>query len=102
MYKDFTKIKLYGCEFPPYHLPVFLPIKILCLEFIRQCLIVDQTHFLPRKKEAMFKLKEKVGPFIVNTKATNKEVEYLLAQMKLKLGVSWPNDPIGRISIIRV
>lgn len=39
-------------------------------------------HFLPRKKEALFKLKAQVGPFIVNTRATDKEFEFMLAQIK--------------------
>ncbi len=93
---------MYGCELLPYQLPTFFPIGIFSLEFIRKTLNVAQTHFLPRKKEELFKLKVQVGPFFVNTRAKVKEVEYLLKQIKFKPGVSFPYDPIRNISTIRV
>ena len=102
MYQLFIEIRLYGCELPPYQLPVFFPMCIFALEFIQKILNVDQVHFLPRRKHTLFKLKAQVGPFIVNQMLVDKKVELLLAQMKFKLGVTLPYDPIGRFSIIRV
>lgn len=39
---------------------------------------MDEIHFVSRKQKAQFKLKVQVGPLIVNTRATNMEVESLL------------------------
>lgn len=39
---------------------------------------MDDLHFVSRKKEAQFKLKAYVGVYIVNTRATTKEVDELL------------------------
>jgi len=74
LYKKFTEIQVYGCELPPYKLLVFVPMRIFALEFIRQSMRMDEIHFVSRKHKAQFKLKAQVGPFIVNTRASGKEV----------------------------
>ena len=76
LYQIFIEITLYGCELPPYHLPIFLPLRVFAIEFIRQSLSTCQMHFLLRNKEARFKLKAQVQPFTVNTKAVEKEVDF--------------------------
>jgi len=43
-----------------------------------------------------------VGQFIVNTRATKKEVNDLLSQMKFKLSFTWSYDPLGVISSMRI
>jgi hypothetical protein len=35
LYHNHTEIRVYGCEFPPYKLPKYLPIRIFALEYIR-------------------------------------------------------------------
>jgi hypothetical protein len=35
LYKDYTKIKVYGCDLAPYKLPKYLPVRIFSLEYIR-------------------------------------------------------------------
>lgn len=35
IFKVYTKIRFYGAEVPPYHLPIFFPMTIFSLEFIR-------------------------------------------------------------------
>lgn len=102
LYQNFIEIRVYGCEFPPFKLSVFVPVRIFALEFIRQRLNKDEIHFVSRKQKAQFKLKAPVGPFIVNTRAAEKEVENLLRQMKFKLSFSWPYDRLGVISSMKI
>jgi len=59
-------------------LPVFVPIRIFALEYIKQMMNMDDLCFVSRKKKAQFKLKAKIGPFIINTGATTKEEDVLL------------------------
>jgi len=63
---------------------------------------MDELHFVSNKKKEQFKLKDNVGPYIVNTIATKKEVETILKQMKFKLSFTWSYDPLGIISKLRV
>jgi len=63
---------------------------------------MDELHFFSNKKKAQFKLKESVGPYIINTKVVVKEVEGILKQMKFKPSFTWSYDPLGIISKIRV
>lgn len=53
-FEEYTEIRGYGCELPPYHLPMFVPMRIFALKFIRQSLHRDQIHFVPAKKGYMF------------------------------------------------
>lgn len=62
---------------------------------------MDEINLVSRKQKSKFKLKAQVGPFIVNTRVTYKEVESLLREMNFKLSFSWPYDPLGAISLIR-
>jgi len=35
LYQNYTDIRVYGYEIPPYKLPKYLPIRIFALEYIR-------------------------------------------------------------------
>lgn len=63
---------------------------------------MDYLHFVSRKNKAQFKLKAHIGPFIVNTRASVKEEDNLLKQMKFRLIFTWSYDPLGIISKLRV
>lgn len=78
LYQNYTEIQIYGCEIPPYRLPIFVSIRIFTLEYIRHMLNMDELHFVSNKKKTYFKLKAHVGPYIVNTRVETKEVEELL------------------------
>lgn len=56
------------CELPPYRLPEFVPVRIFALEYARKMLNMDELHFVSNKRKAQFKLKENIGPCIVNTR----------------------------------
>jgi len=102
LYQNYTKIRVYGCELPPYKLPKYLPIRIFALEYIRQRLNVDEVHFVATKKKSQFKLKAQVGHFICNTRETREEVDRLLKEMKFGLSFTWSYNPMGVISKLRV
>jgi len=50
IFEDYAKIRLYGSEVVPYKLPIFVPMRLISLEFIRLSLNVDQVHFVLAKK----------------------------------------------------
>ena len=89
---------IYGCEIPPYHLPVFMPMIIFSLEFIRQRLNACQLHFVLAKKGYIFKLSRPVRPFAINSRHAFNGVEALLKEMNFELGDVWNYDPHGVIS----
>ena len=78
MYDDHSETRLYGARFEPYILPMFVPMRLFTLEFIRQNLNVDQVHFVPMKKGHLFKLPMFVGPFIVNMRQAANEANIML------------------------
>lgn len=63
---------------------------------------MDEFHFISYKKKAQLKIKANIGPYIVNTRATTKEVEAILSQMIFKPSFSWSYDPLGIISKLRL
>lgn len=61
----------------------------------------NEIHILSRKQKSQFKLKAQIGPFVVNTRVTKKELQILLKEIKFKSSFSWPYDPLRVISKIR-
>lgn len=78
VYQSYTEIIIYGCEFPPYKLPKFVPILIFALDFINKMINMDQLHFLIAKKKAWFKIKTQFGPFTCNARSVGQEAEVIL------------------------
>lgn len=102
VYEDYSEIRLYGAGVEPYRLPIFVPIRLFSLEFIRKSLNVDQIHFVPMKKVHMFKLLMSVGLFIVNMRQAADEVNMMLDGIHLLLGDKWAYDPHPVISNRRI
>lgn len=61
---------------------------------------MDDLHFVYSNNKSQFKFKEWIGPFIVNTRASSKEVDSMLKQIKFKLSFTWYYDPLGIIYIL--
>ena len=57
LYENYTEIRIFGCELPPYKLPKFIPMRIFSLEYIRQMINMDEIHFVAAKKKTQFKIK---------------------------------------------
>jgi hypothetical protein len=101
LYQNYTEIRVYGCELPPYKLPKYLPMRIFALEYIRKMINSDEIHFVAAKKKSQFRIKTQIGPFICNNRATGEEADNLLKQMKFPLSFTWSYDPFGIISELR-
>jgi hypothetical protein len=102
LYQNHTEIRVYGCEFPPYKLPKYLPVRIFALEYIKQMINSDDIHFVSFKKKQQLKIKIQIGSFICNSRAAGEEANNLLKQMDFSLNFPWNYDPFGIISKIRL
>jgi hypothetical protein len=64
LYYNHTKIRVYGCEFPPYKLPKYLHIRIFALEYIRKMINSDDIQFVSTKMKHQLRIKIQIGSFI--------------------------------------
>lgn len=73
--------------------------RLFSLEYFRKFISSDLTHFFAAKKKAQLKLRNQLGPFIINKKEGWKDVEKILGEkLKLKRSFWWvPYDPNGFI-----
>jgi len=73
--------------------------RLFALEYFRQFISSDLTHFYGAKKKAQLKLRNQLGPFIINKKEGWQDAENILGeQLKLKRSFWWvPYDPNGFI-----
>jgi hypothetical protein len=92
---------VYGCDFSPYKLPKYLPMRIFALDYIRKMINSDEIHFVAAKKKSQIRIKTQTGPFICNRKVAGEEVDTLLRQMKFTQSFTWSYDPFGIISELR-
>jgi hypothetical protein len=102
LYQNHTEIRVYGCEFPPYRLPKYLPVRIFALEYIRKMVNSDDIHFVSVKKKQQLRIKTQIGSFICNNRAAGEEADNLLKQMNFTQSFTWNYDPFGVISELRV
>lgn len=95
---------MYGCELCPYKLPQYVPMSLFALEYFRQSLNADLTHFHSAKKKAQLRIKSQLGPFIINKKEAWADADKILGEeLKLKKRFWWvPYDPSDFISDRRV
>ena len=104
LYEDHTVIRVYGCELCPFRLPKYVPMRIFSLEYYRQLIQSDLTHFHSSKKKAHLKFKHQLGPFIMNKKEGWEEADQILKdKYQLSYSFRWvPYDPEGFISTRRM
>jgi hypothetical protein len=62
LYEDHTVIRVYGCELCPYRLPKYVPMRLFALEYYRQLIQSDLTHFPQLQKESPPQVQTPVGP----------------------------------------
>lgn len=93
LYQNRTKIRIYGCELPPFKLPKYIPMRLFSLEYYRQMINPDETHFMKAKKKAQQRIKDHLGPFICNNRRAGKETEKILERLRLKKRFIWTYDP---------
>ena len=99
-YQNHTEIRICRCELCPYKLPKYVPMRLFALEYFRQFINSDLTHFYGAKKKAQLKLRNQLGPFIINKKEAWQDADKILGeQLKLKRSFWWvPYDPNGFIT----
>ena len=73
--------------------------RLFALEYFRKFTSLDLTHFYAAKKKSQLKLRNQLGPFIINKKEAWQDAEKILGeQLKLKRSFWWvPYDPNGFI-----
>jgi len=103
-YQNHTEIRIYGCELCPYKLPKYIPMRLFALEYFRQFISSDLTHFYGARKMAQLKIRNQLGPFIFNKREASEEVDKILGeQLMLKQSFYWaPYDPEHFISYRKV
>ena len=102
LYEKHTELRIFGSNLLPYKLPKYLTIRVFALEYLRQVLNYDAINFMASKKKTQFNIKKQIGPFIVNNREANKEIEKTLSELKFQVSFPWNYDPQGFLSIIRV
>ena len=80
LYKSYIEIGVYGALLAPYKLPRFVTTKILALEYLRQLLNANEINFIASMKKTQFKLKNQIGPFIVNNREAANEINVKLKE----------------------
>ena len=78
--------------------------RLFALEYFRQFINSDLTHFHSTKKKAQLKLRDQLGPYVMNKKEGWKDADEILGQtLRLKRIFWWvPYDPNGFINARRV
>ena len=79
-----------------------MTIRVFDLEYLRQVLNADAINFMASKKKTQFKLKNQIGPFIVNNRDADKEIERRLSELKFQVSFPWNYGPQGLLNSIRV
>lgn len=102
LYQNNTKIRVHGCELPPYKTPRYVPMRVFSLEYIRHMIKMKDLHFVSGKRKAQFKLKASIGYFISNTRSSSVEVDATLNKMGFQPSFTRSYDPHGIISALRV
>ena len=94
---------MYGCELCPFKLPKYVPMRLFALEYYRQLIQSDLTHFHSSKKKAHLNFKNELGPFIMNKKEGWEAADLILKDKhKLSYSFRWvPYDPQGFITARR-
>lgn len=78
LYQNHTEIRVYGCQLTPYKLPKYLPMRLFVLEYIREILNSYEVNFLSAKKKTQFKIKNQIGPFIINNRNAGQQANKCL------------------------
>ena len=81
-----------------------MPMRLFALEYFRQFIHADLTHFCNAKKKAQLKIRNQLGPFVFNKREAWEEADKILGeQLKLKQSFYWaPYDPNHFISLRRI
>lgn len=102
LYRNQTEIRVYGALLAPYKLPRFVTTRIFALEYLRQILNADEVNFMASRKKTQFKLKNQIGPFILNNREAANDINIKLKEYKFPYNFIRNYDPQGVLSTIRI
>jgi len=104
LYQNHTEIKMYGCEIFPFKLPRYVTMRLFALEYFRQIIYEDLTHFCNVKKKAQLRIKNQLGPYVIISRDAWEDAEKILEyHFRLKKSFEWVSyDPCSFISDRRV
>jgi len=73
--------------------------RLFALEYFRQIINADLVHFCGAKKKAQLRIRNRLGPFVINNRDAWKEAEKILEDhLKLQKSFRWvPYDPYSFI-----
>lgn len=72
--------------------------RLFALEYYRQIVNADEVNFVNARKKANFNIKDKLGPFIWNSREARKEADLILQNMKFQTSSVWRYDPLEFIT----
>lgn len=71
---------MYGCELCPFKFPRYVPMRLFYLEYFRQIINADLTQFCNVKKKAQLRIKNQLGPYVINSRDAWKDAEKILEE----------------------
>jgi len=80
LYQNHTEIRMYGCELCPFKFPRYVPMRLFYLEYFRQIINADLTQFCNVKKKAQLRIKNQLGPYVINSRDAWKDAEKILEE----------------------
>ena len=102
LYQKYIELRIFVSNILPYKLPKHKCMRIFSLEYFRNFLNSDSINFMAAKRKTQFKLKNQVGPFIINNKDAENEITKKLSEYSFEESFSWNYDPQGILSKLRV
>ena len=93
LYEKHTELRIFRSNLLPYKLPRYMSMRIFALQYLIQILNYDSINFMAARKKTQFKLKNQIGPFIINHREAEKKIIKRLAEFKFQESFPWNYDP---------
>jgi hypothetical protein len=86
IFKGYNIIRIYGNEFEPYLLPIYITMCLFSLEYRRKILAADHLHFISKSKKTSFNLPTQFFSFIIKNRSTIDVVNKIVYSLGFKRG----------------
>lgn len=87
-------IHLYGFEKKPFQLPKYVSPLLFAYEVIRKNIVVNELHFVSKKKGALFNYPYAIPPLIAKTKNDIDILEREMLSFEFLQDNIWHYDPL--------
>jgi len=68
LYHNHNEIRIYRCELCPFKLPRYVSMRLFSLEYFRQLIYADLTHFCNVKNKPQLRMRNQLGPYVINSR----------------------------------